>query len=189
MLLYKAQLLSFIEYRTAAIYHACRTALDMLDHVQEKLLEAAGMSDVEALNNYKLAPLTCRRDIALLGLIRRSVLGRGPPHFAEFFQPDEQARVNPRSKHRLQLKEHTGGHWSDFAFPNSRPADYVRNSLLGLVSVYNRLPAEIVEASGCVSSFQSALQALLEAKANGGCVDWRQTFSPRVPWYRHPLLA
>ena len=188
VLLYKAQLLSFIEYRTAAIYHACRSALDMLDHVQEKLLEAAGMSDVEALNNCRLAPLTCRRDMALLGLIHRSVLGRGPPHFAEFFQPDVQARENPRSKHRLQLQEHTGGHWSDFAFPNWRPADYVSNSLLGLVSVYNRLPAEIVEASGCVSSFQSALQMFLSGKANAGCLDWRQTFSPRVPWHRHPLL-
>ena len=55
--LYKAQILSYIEYRTAAIYHACDTSLQALDHVQEKLIEAAGMSAIEALNECKLAPL------------------------------------------------------------------------------------------------------------------------------------
>ena len=39
IILYKAQLLSFIEHRTAAIYHACDTSLESLDHVQDKLLE------------------------------------------------------------------------------------------------------------------------------------------------------
>ena len=85
VLLYKAQLLSFIEYRTPAIYHACCSALENLDLVQSKLLEAAGMTDLEALNHCRLAPLSTRRDIALLGLIHRTVLGKGPNHFRNFF--------------------------------------------------------------------------------------------------------
>ena len=84
--LYKAQLLSYIEYRTAAIYHACQHSLDALERVQIRLVEAAGMSEVEALTACRLAPLATRRDIALLGLIHRCVLGRGPKHFASFFQ-------------------------------------------------------------------------------------------------------
>jgi hypothetical protein len=47
--LYKSQLLSSIESRTAAIYHACDSALEALDHVQSKLLEAVGANKVEAL--------------------------------------------------------------------------------------------------------------------------------------------
>ena len=64
----------------------------------------------------------------------------------------------------------------------------VQFSMLGLVQVYNRLPARIVEANGCVSSFQAALQEVLAQRAAAGCCDWRCTFSPQVPMHRHPLV-
>ena len=78
--LYKAQVLSFIEYRTVAIYHAYNSSHEELLHVRQILL-AAGLSAVEALCNFRLAPLSVRRDIALLGLIHRTVLRRGPKQF------------------------------------------------------------------------------------------------------------
>ena len=65
--------------------------------------------------------------MALLGLIHRTVLGKGPAHFREFFAPDEHARNENRGKHRLQLKE-LGLHESDFRLPGSRPADYIARS-------------------------------------------------------------
>ena len=185
--LYKAQLLSYIEYRTAAIFHACQSALDELDGVQNKLLEAAGMTPVDALNACRLAPLSSRRDMALLGLIHRAVLGKGPRHFAAVFRADVEARQNGQGRHRLQLIEFAYGHPSDYIFPGSRPANYIAHSMLGLAAVYNRLPAYIVEGCGCVSSFQAALQQLLGAWANAGVVNWEQAFSPRVPWHRHLL--
>ena len=37
--LYKAHLLSYLEYRTAAIYHAKREVLWILDRVQQRFLE------------------------------------------------------------------------------------------------------------------------------------------------------
>jgi len=85
--LYKAQLLSYIEYRTPAIYHACDSALSELDKVQDKVIEAAGLSEVEAIKVCRLAPLSARRDMALLGLIHRTVLGKGPRQFRVFFSP------------------------------------------------------------------------------------------------------
>jgi len=185
--LYKAQLLSYIEYRTAAIYHACQSSLDELDSIQNKLLEAAGMTSVDALNACRLAPLSARGDIALLGLIHRTVLGKGPGHFAAFFRADLEARQNGRGKHRLQLVEYANGHASDYTFPGSRPANYIAHSMFGLVAVYNRLPAYIVEGCGSVSSFQAALQQVLGAWANAGVWNWERTFSPRVPWHRHLL--
>ena len=78
--LYKTHLLSFIEYRTAAIYHVCDTAPALLDDVQNKVLNAAGITNLETLNNHKLAPLSPRRDIAMLGPIHRTVLGRRLVH-------------------------------------------------------------------------------------------------------------
>ena len=185
--LYKVQLLSFIEYRTAAIYHACDTSLQSLDHVQDKLLEAAGMTAVEALDACNLAPLSARRDMALLGLIHRTVLGDGPGHLRSFFRLRPRGGGEQQGRHRLQLEEYTDGHWSDFVYLGSQPANYIRRSLLGLISVYNRLPAEIVESASSVSSFQSSLQGLLRYMASTGVADWAQMFSPRIPWHRHLL--
>ena len=85
--LYKAQILSFIEYRTAAIYHTCDSALDLLDAVQDKILRVAGMSKLDALNMARLAPLGVRRDIAMLGVIHRTVLGHGPNSFGNSSGP------------------------------------------------------------------------------------------------------
>jgi hypothetical protein len=176
--LYKAQILSFIEYRTAAIYHACSTALAELDSVQSKVLEAAGVTEVEALLSLRLAPLAARRDMALLGLMHRTMLGKGPPHFKRFFKLDEQACQNQMGRHRLQVKE-LEAHWSDFALPGSRPAAYIEHSMFGLVRVYNSLPAEIVEASLHVSAFQAGLQDVLRSRASAGISGWQYSFSPR----------
>eukprot|EP00969_Alexandrium_andersonii_P269227 11899382-Alexandrium_andersonii.AAC.1 len=44
------------------------------------------MSDEEALLRFGLAPLAVRRDIALLGMIHRTILGKGPSQFAAFFR-------------------------------------------------------------------------------------------------------
>ena len=71
---YKSQLLAYIKYRTAAIYHACDTVLAPLDAFQQRFLRELGMSEEDALFHFNLAPLSCRRDIAMLGLIHRCVL-------------------------------------------------------------------------------------------------------------------
>ena len=117
----------------------------------------------------------------------RTVLGRGPKHLADLFRADVAARQDVRSRHRLQLIEYRSDHWSDFMYPGSRPADYIGRSVLGRMSVYNQLPAEIVESAACVKSFQASLQQILVARAKEGAADWSSTFSPRVPWCNHPL--
>ena len=184
--LYKAQILSFIECRTAAVYHACDSALTLLDAVQEKVLKVVGMSSEQASNAVNLAPLAVRRDIAMLGVIHRAALGRGPDQFREFFRPDINARRERSGKHGLQLMPFQN-HASDFVLPGSRPADYIENSAYGLLRICNMLPADIVEASPCVQSFQKALQMMVKGRAREGCSDWEQTLSPRLPPWRHPL--
>ena len=144
------------------------------------------MNDAEALQFAKLAPPAARRDMALLGLIHRTVLGKGPAHFRQFFVLDEYARKESKGKHQLQLKE-PGLHESDFRFPGSRPADYIARSMYGLITVYNKLPAKVVEASASVSSSQSALQELLLHRASTGHNDWKKLFSPRWHSSYHPL--
>ena len=87
--LYKSRILSYIESKTAAIYHACDTHLAHLDRVQQRFLREIEVSEEEALIVYNLAPLSTRRDLAMLGLVHRTVLGVGPVQFEQFsVQPD-----------------------------------------------------------------------------------------------------
>ena len=147
------------------------------------------MNELEVLLVDNLAPLSVRRDIALLGVIHRTVLGRGPSHFKKFVKArHDDGKENGR--HRLQICEYCDGDVSDYIFPGSRPADYIQHSMLGLTAVYNRLPADIVDGCASVSSFQSALQELVKTRAlRYQCPDWKWTLSPRIPFHRHPLIG
>ena len=78
---YKVRVLGYVEYRTPGIYHCVTSLLLQIDQIQERLLHALGISQVIALLEFRLAPLTARRDIGMLGVIHRVVLGEGPDHF------------------------------------------------------------------------------------------------------------
>ena len=181
VLLYKSRLLGYLEYRTPALYHASDTTLQALDKVQEKLLRVVGCTEREALQHWNLAPLSTRRDIALLGLVHRTVLGKGPKHFGRFFQRKAPAQPSfwtraAERRHDKQLEE--------VVYPNC--PELLRGSALGLVRVYNWLPADTVRAT-TVKEFQFNLQNLVRERARSNCKDWVRTFSPRLPWWNHPL--
>jgi hypothetical protein len=167
VILYKAHLLAYLEYRTAAVYHATRDILAKLDRVQAKFLEDGGIGEVDALMSFNLAPLETRRDMAILGIIHRTALGKGPPHFRDHFAMLPSGRMkDPRDELR-------GG--------------VVQRSALGLVAVYNMLPGRC-RGSRSVSDFQKSLQQIVKDRAAEGCLDWKNSLSPRVPLQRHPLL-
>ena len=86
LILYKSHVIPFIEYRTAAIYHARRDVLAWLDRVQDKFLEDVRISSEDALLHINLAPLAPRRDMPMLGMVRRAVLKKRPMFFNHFFR-------------------------------------------------------------------------------------------------------
>ena len=144
-----------------------------MDQVQDTFLRKAGLTKEEALNKYRLAPLSTRRDIAMLGLVHRTVLGHGPPHFQEWFfaaKPVEhryQTRARSRA-HKHQLHDYLDGTHSEL----------LRRSALGLPRVYNALSSETV-ACNSVQSFQRELQKLVREKLRAKEEDWEHTLSPR----------
>ena len=140
------------------------------------------MSDEDALFVFHLAPLSVRRDIAMLGVNYRTVLGRGPSQFRELFKfaPLDGHPARTRSqcyRHRFQLEDPRDQHHSDM----------LARSALGLVWDYNHLPPKIVEQPS-VSRFQAELQRLVKDRAKARCADWAQSLSPRAPLSSHPLL-
>ena len=82
---FKSHLLSFIEYRTAAISHGCPSLLEPLDDILTRLLVRLNIIHEEAISHFNLAPFCTRRDIAQLGLIHRAVLRKGLSHLHTFF--------------------------------------------------------------------------------------------------------
>ena len=83
--LYKAQVLLYLENSTPGTYHAAVSVLDRVDRVQRRLLQELGLTELDALLRYRLAPLPSRRDIAMLCVLHRVVLGLAPPQLASFF--------------------------------------------------------------------------------------------------------
>ena len=130
---------------------------------------------------YGLAPLRLRRDIAMLGVIQRSVLGKGPTQFAEFFVLIAENHAAQRTRqctrrHNKQLVDVREG----------RYLEIVKRSALGLIAVYNLLPQKLVDEDA-VCNFQKMLQELAKSQINAGNERSREMFSPRIAIFQHPL--
>ena len=180
--LYKSKVLSYIEYRTAALYHSCDTHLNRLDAVQRRFLNELDITEEDAIVQFNLAPLSVRRDVAMLGLIHRAVLGHGPEQLKQFFHRSPEG---PRTcKSRLAARRHN----KQLVDPrNCAFLEITRRSALGLVAVYNLLPQVAVDITS-VKAFQSQLQNIVKRELHLQNPEWQQLLSPRVPIYRHPLI-
>ena len=172
-------MLSYIEYRKPAIAHASFSVLALVDQIQGRLLADLGITDVEALNAFRLAPLRSRRDMALLGFLHRMRLGRGPPHFQKFFAE--------KSLHHYW--GHSGPPQDDLLVPLSGTPlpQFAQRSAFGMSRVYNLLP-QSTKALKTVKSFQADLQRILRERAAAGCHDWADTFSTSLNFTHHPLV-
>ena len=79
VMLYKSHGLWFIEYRTAGRHFASTSVLQEIDDAQTRFLQQIELCEITALMNFNLAPLSARRDIAVLECIYRAALQQGPP--------------------------------------------------------------------------------------------------------------
>ena len=111
---------------------------------------------------------TTRRDIAMLGVLHRAAVGKGPAHFREHFKVVGQRQLeDPRTRFKSPM---------------------VRRSILGPVAVYNALPLD-VKLTSEVKTFQALAQALVKRRLFLGRDDWKETLSPRVALKVHPLTS
>ena len=105
---FKSRILGYVEFRTAAIYHADKGILDQIERQFDRFLREVNVTRKEALHEFHLAPLSCRRDMAMLGVIHRAVLGRGPAQVRTFFVPVKGAtHLHGRDamrRHSMQLQ-------------------------------------------------------------------------------------
>ena len=108
----------------------------------------------------------------MLAVIHRSVLGLGPKQFHEHFVRATEV-LNPEGRtyerrHKLQLETYRKGKYLDL----------VKNSILGLIDIYNLLPQATVDET-TVKGFQHRLQECLREEVRRGNDNWENLYSPR----------
>ena len=172
----KSKVLAYIEYRTAAIYHASNDALRALDKVQDNFLEELGVNAVDSIVHFSLAPLRTRRDISMLGVLFRTYKGQGPRQCRDFFSPPEPRLEGEEHAHRFASHRRGLTDWA-----------VLERSALGLIDVWNLLPGALIKNAANVKAFQSALQRIVVERAKAGMDEWADIYSPRLSLISHPF--
>jgi hypothetical protein len=170
VLQYKTHVLGIVESVTAGIYHAGSTILAPLDRVQTTFVHNFNIDVTDAFMNHNLAPLSLRRDIAMLGFLHKCNLPGAHPEMEKLFprRPGNGADGSPR---RL---------WNILTFSRRTfHPDLANRSLFGLTYVYNALPQHIVSLS-TIQEFQHELTDLARRKIRNGHGDWETFLSPRT---------
>ena len=114
-----------------------------------------------------------RRDVAMLGLLHKCVLGVAHPELCKLFPLATPTLHHYRTRaavrvHERQLLDRTQG----------RHTELLRRTAFGLARVYNRLPGGVV-ANNSVKGFQTDLTALARERCSAGAYRWYNCFSPR----------
>ena len=154
--------MSHIESRTVGLHHAAPTTLLCVGRVQRRFLREMGLTQMQALAEWNLAPLPCRKAIAMPGLLYRIAMRQAHAPFCELFRQKDSARRRRFStrafvgRHPLQLCEATamGGHTGVFG-----------RVMFGLATIWNMVPESAV-LSGSVHTFQRSLQNAVRKRAS-----------------------
>ena len=147
--------------------------------MQRRYLNELSVTEEVAFIEHNFAPPSLRRDVAILGLIHKRVLGLPHPAYEEmlpFFGP-EWYTPPCMPKHSKQLDNKR----SQCIF---RHAMYNR-SIFGMVDVYNRLSQRLVDCDN-LKLFQRELTAIAKKQCERGDRAWKVVFN--TDFYRPDLL-
>ena len=78
---FKTHVWGLMEFQNGAIFHASDYLLSKLDCVHANFLMELGVEQSDAFMNFNFAPPDLRRNIGILGMIHKRVLGRCHPVF------------------------------------------------------------------------------------------------------------
>ena len=151
------------------------SVLHCIDRVQDRFLREMGLTDVVALCKFRLAPLQLRRDIAVLGLLRRVNLGLVSEQIASLFPKIGVRQVlgqYPAARVRTASRYHNK-QLLDRISPDS--SMQMQRSILGMVHCYNCLLLRFVDLPS-VRLFQRGFQKSAMERAGQGHAGWQDIF-------------
>ena len=118
--------------------------------IQNHFLRELRISVEDAALYLNLLSLRVRRQIAILGIIKRAQLRRGPPQFWTWFVNDTFNGYDSTVKHNRPIKP----------ILHHQSPKYVKRSIFGMIQIYNWLPQYIIDCNS-VKDFQSELQRII----------------------------
>ena len=170
--LYKSLVLSYIEAGIPGYFHASPSVLACIDRVQKRFLREVGLTEAEALLDFRLAPLKARRDMAILGFLHRVNIGLVSNQIRDLFPPVAHGSDRvfaPRTAARIHNRQLLDRVTRD-------SSEQFKGSIFGMVQCYNSLPQEIVDKKD-VKTFQRSLQEGLRTQARAGNEEWQTMLS------------
>ena len=169
---FKTHIWGIMEIHNGGIFHASNHLINRFDDSQRHFLENLGVDERYAFLEHNFAPPSLRRNIGVLGLLHKRVLGISHPIFQRLlpFHADVFGSLR-QGEHTRQLY----GHVLQVQAQHSLHA----RSIFGMVYVYNRLPQELVDCA-TISSFQSGLTHMARKLCQDGDPAWLKIFSCRA---------
>ena len=168
---YKCHVWGLVECHCGAYFHASATLLDRVAQVQRSFLHKLEISESTAFLEFNFAPTELRRNIAILGLLHKRVLGQAHKAFERLLPFYSQRFEEPRGfGHNKQLY----GHW----FEVTRYPSLYCKSIFRMVDIFNNLPQHVVD-SKCVTTFQRFLTEIAKKRCREGESLWHKSFSAR----------
>ena len=170
----KIHVWSHMEHVNGCIAHAAPSHLNKLDSAQRYFLNGMDMTEEVAFLDHNLAPPSLRRDIGLLGLLHKRVLGQCHPAYNDLLPlaPASWYQGPPAPRHNRLLNNHI--HECMFH------CDLFSRSIFGMVNIYNRLPQCFIDCE-TVSTFQHELTAVARRRCDIGHEHWKDCFSSVHP--------
>ena len=142
-----------------------------IKHAQNRFSREFGIS-LERFFRVNFALPTIRRNIAILGLYQKRVLGKCHPFFDKLM-PWYSDRFPQCRRPGHDKSIYT--HWVEISAHNA----LFYTSILAMADVYNNLPQHVADAPN-VKSFQSYLTQLARTRCQQGDVVWASSFCRRA---------
>ena len=161
---FKTHVWGLMEAHSGGIFHASTSILEQFAKSQIYFLEELGETEATAFLNFNFAPPALRRNIAMLGMIHKKVLGKCHPSFDKLLPSKSYITEDRNSKqiyaHWLEIKEHRA---------------LFNRSIFGMVDLYNNLSQAVVDSSS-VSLFQSRLTEVARERCKRNASEWHLSF-------------
>ena len=166
---YKTHIWGLVEINCGGYFHAARSLLDKVGQVQISFLRKLGLTEKEKKLEHNFAPTVLRRNIAMLGVLHKRVLGICHKSF-ERLLPWRSSRFDvPRGcGHNKQLYGHR------LEVTHERTLFF--RSIFAMVDVYNNLPQSVIDAK-CIKSFQQKLTDIVRERCQSDKASWQLYFS------------
>jgi len=172
ILQFKTHVWGLIETNMAGYSHAAPSLLEKIDDVHYRFLRDLEVSSSDAFLEHAFAPPSLRRNLGILGLIHKRVIGKCHPSFDRLLPWWTSKFSEPRGRgHNKQLY----GHWVEISHHQA----IFQRSIFGMRDVYNDLPQGVVD-SPSVSSFQHSLTHIVRTRCQLQDADWASSFSRRA---------